>query len=172
MVHSPAFTTFVYRIPQNSIQPPSAKKNHSSTSASVLCSPRSVCVCETKCRARRNRSQVSAKVKTVHFQLWAAASLRTKRPMNCAHRKHALIPIKKIDRHPTKDTATDCGFSSGCYLCCWAMLSSKWIFFFTRVSQLPTPLPAFQTHCSLPNMELPRFASIKSFSFLSNSLTW
>lgn len=28
----------------------------------------------------------------------------------------SFILVKKKDRYPTKDMATDCGFSSGCYL--------------------------------------------------------
>lgn len=63
MAHIPTFKILVYRTLQNVIQPPSAGKNHFPTSGTVLCSPTSAV--ETKCPARRNKSQVSAKVMIV-----------------------------------------------------------------------------------------------------------
>lgn len=62
MAHFPTFKILVYRIVQNAIQPPSAETNHFPTAGTVLCSPTSAV--ETKCQARRNKSQVSAKVMT------------------------------------------------------------------------------------------------------------
>lgn len=153
------------------------EKNNFPASVTVLCSPTSVF--ETKGPARGSKSQVSVKVKTAHFQLWAAASLRREQLINCSHRKRAFIPAKEKDRHPAEDVATDCGFSSGWYLC---HLSSVLL----GCAEMPADLREGPraSHPSagppgsgspnrlllrLPSRKLPRFASVKPFSSLSSS---
>lgn len=89
MAHFPTLKILVYRTLQNAIQPPSAGKK--SLPHVWDCPLQSHSAVETKCPARRNKSQVSAKV-MMHSQPWTAASLRTKL-MSCTQ-ETAFIPIK------------------------------------------------------------------------------
>lgn len=94
----PTFKILVYRTLQNAIQPPSAGKKLTSPHLGL-----SSAVPQVQLRPSVHKGGTKAKSlqkSWLHFQLWRAASLRTKQPRNCTQETH-FYPDKDKERHPT-----------------------------------------------------------------------
>lgn len=76
------------------------EKNHFPTSGTVLCSPTSAV--ETKCPARRNKSQLSAKV-MIALPVKGSSKSENK-TADELHTGNTFYPAKDKERHPTNDT--------------------------------------------------------------------